>query len=134
LEILLSVGRFRVANVDAQRERADGGAGEAHHRHDSNDRLFETWSYESDRPVSLEALRKMVQRELPASVYRCKGIVFATDFPDKRLALQVVGRRTEISELDEWGKRTPLTQIVAIGAQINAQELNKKFNDCIEQS
>jgi G3E family GTPase len=134
LEILLSVGRFRVANVDAQRERADGGAGESHHGHDGNDRLFETWSYESDRPVSLEALRKMVQRELPASVYRCKGIVFATDFPDKRLALQVVGRRTEISELDEWGKRTPLTQIVAIGAQINAQELNKKFNDCIEQS
>ena len=134
LEILLSVGRFRVANVDAQRERADGGAGEAHQRHDGNDQLFETWSYESDRPVSLEALRRMVQRELPASVYRFKGIVFASDFPDKRVALQVVGRRTEISELDEWGKRAPLTQIVAIGAQINAQELNEKFNACIERS
>ena len=96
--------------------------------------MFETWSYESDRPVSLGALRQMVQRELPASVYRCKGIVFAADSPDKRLALQVVGRRTEISELDAWGKRTPLTQIVAIGAQIDAQELSEKFDACIEQS
>jgi G3E family GTPase len=84
--------------------------------------------------VSLEALRQMVQRELPASIYRCKGIVFAADSPDKRLALQVVGRRTEISELDEWGKRTPLTQIVAIGAQIDPHELNEKFDACIEQS
>jgi len=30
-------------------------------------------------------------------------------------ALQIVGRPTEISELDEWGERTPRTQIVAIG-------------------
>ena len=52
--------------------------------------MFETWSYESDRPVKLEVLRKMVQRDLPVSVYRCKGIVFAADSPDKRFALQVV--------------------------------------------
>ena len=68
LEILLSVGRFQVANVDAQRERADGGTGEAHYGHDGNDRLFETWSYESDRPFSLESLREMVRKELPASI------------------------------------------------------------------
>jgi hypothetical protein len=44
-----------------------------------------------------------------------------------------VGRRTEISELDEWGERTPRTQIVAIGAEIDAQELSDKFDACIEQ-
>jgi G3E family GTPase len=92
LEILLSVGRFQVANVEAQRERADVGAGEAHHGHGGNDRLFETWSYESDRPVSLKSLREMVRKELPESIYRCKGIVFAADSPDKRIALQIVGR------------------------------------------
>jgi G3E family GTPase len=134
LEILLSVGRFRAADMAAQSKGADGECGEPHHGHDGNERMFETWSYESDRPVSLEALRRMVQRELPASVYRCKGIVFAADSPGKRLALQVVGRRTEISELDAWGKRTPLTQIVAIGAQIDARELSEKFDACIEQS
>ena len=64
-----------------------------------------------------------------------KGIVFAADSPDKRLTLQVVGRRTEISELDEWGECTPRTQIVAIGASgsIDAQELSNKFEACTEK-
>ncbi len=95
--------------------------------------MFQTWSYESDRPFSLEALRQMVRKELPASIYRCKGIIFAADSPDQRFTLQAVGRRTEISELDEWGERTPRTQIVAIGAEIDAQELSDKFDTCIAQ-
>jgi len=128
LDILLAVGRFRGVNQVAQPEYADG---ERHHGHDGNDRMFETWSYESDRPMSLEALRKMVQRELPVSVYRCKGIIFVADSPDKRLALQVVGRRTEISELDEWGERTPRTQVVAIGSSIDAEDLKNKFDACV---
>jgi len=45
-----------------------------------------------------------------------------------------VGRRTEISQLGEWGERTPRSQIVAIGAAIDAKELNAKFEACIEQS
>ncbi len=96
--------------------------------------MFQTWSFESDRPFSLEALRQMVRRELPASIYRCKGIVYAADYPDRRLTLQVVGRRTEIYELDEWGERTRRTQIVAIGAPIDAQELSDRFESCIKQS
>ncbi len=128
LDILLAVGRFSEVNLAVQSEHADGAP---HRGHDGNDRMFETWSYESDRPMSLEALRKMVQRDLPVSVYRCKGIVFAADSPDKRLALQVVGRRTEISELDEWGERTPRTQVVAIGSSIDAEDLKNKFDVCV---
>jgi hypothetical protein len=44
-----------------------------------------------------------------------------------------VGRRTEISELGDWGERTPRCQIVAIGAAIDAQELSDKFDACIAQ-
>jgi len=79
---------------------------------------------------NLEAVRQMVRRELLASIYRCKGIVYAADHPDKRLTLHVVGRLTEIYELDEWGERKPCTQIVAIGEPegIDAQELNNKFD------
>ena len=135
LEILLAVGRFHPANVVLQHEDAKIENHKHHHGHGAVDRLFDTWSYESDRPFSLEVLRQMVRRELPESIYRCKGIVFAADTPDKRLTLQTVGRRTEISELDEWGERTPRTQIVAIGAPggIDAQELSNKFDACIEK-
>ncbi len=135
LEVLLAVGRFHPANVVLQPEDPDVKNHGSHHGYGGIGRMFDTWSYESDRPLSLEALRRMVRKELPASIYRCKGIVFAADSPDKRLTLQVVGRRTEISELDEWGERTPRTQIVAIGAPggIDARELSDKFDACVEQ-
>jgi G3E family GTPase len=130
LEILLAVGRFDPASVIAQHE---SGNRELDHGHGAARDMFDTWSYESDQPFSLETLREMVRKELPASIYRCKGIIFAADSPDKRIALQIVGRRTEISELDKWGDRTPRTQIVAIGAPINAQELSTQFDACIKQ-
>jgi G3E family GTPase len=73
----------------------------------------------------------MVRRELPASVYRCKGIVYASHTSERRLTLQAVGRRTDVSELGEWGERTPRSQIVAIGASIDGQELKQKFDACL---
>ena len=82
----------------------------------------------------MQRIRQTVRRDLPASIYRCKGIVFAADSPHKRIAPQIVGRHTEILELNEWGARTPRTQIVAIGTPIDAQELSVKFDACIEQS
>ena len=135
LEILLAVGRFNPENVVLQHEDADVENHETHHGHEAIGRMFDTWSYESDRPFSLESLRRMVQRELPASIYRCKGIIFSADSPDKRVALQIVGRRTEISELDKWGERPRRTQIVAIGASggIDAPGLSNKFDACIEK-
>jgi len=131
LEILLAVGRFNPENAVLESEDQKHGH---HHKHESAKGMFDTWSYESDKPFSLDALRQMVQRELPASVYRCKGIVFIADTPEKRFALQIVGRRTEISELDDWGNRKPHTQIVAIGESggIDTQELRSKFDTCLE--
>jgi G3E family GTPase len=125
LEILLAAGRFSAADLPTPSSR--------HHGHDGEHRMFETWSYESDQPMSLDALRTMVQRELPVSVYRCKGILFAAETPDTRHALQVVGRRTEISDEGTWGQRAPRTQIVAIGTEIDTNELNDLFNSCIDE-
>ena len=133
LEILLAVGRFDPVNVVARRNGSSADEHEHQHGHAKAGSMFQTWSYESDRPFSLDKLREMVRRDLPASVYRCKGIIFAADSSEKRLALQAVGRRTEISELDAWGGRTPRSQIVAIGAGIDDQELSDKFDACLEQ-
>ncbi len=127
LEILLAVGRFDPARVVEQYK----SKGEHHHGHGAVGDMFDTWSYESDQAFSLETLREMVRKQLPASIYRCKGIVYVADSPDKRIALQIVGRRTEISELDEWGDRPPRTQIVAIGSAFDPQELTENFDACI---
>ena len=136
MEVLLAVGHFHPANVISQREDA-GADGHGHGReHGVASSAFDTWSYESDRPFSIEALREMVRRELPASIYRCKGIVYVADAPERRAVLQVVGRRVDVALLDEWSGRKPRTQIVAIGApgSIDAEDLRMRFDACVSDS
>lgn len=129
-DILLGVGRFDptrletpAADGDAQEQATDHGA------------AFSTWSYESDQPFSLPALRAMV-RKLPGTVYRCKGVIYAAQAPERRAALQVVGRRSDVTLLDGWHGHTPRTRIVAIGAPggLDAADLRHRFDACTTPS
>ena len=126
LEILLSVGRF-----DPE-QQASGSDGDEHHTHDHVSQ-FSTWSYTSNQPLSLEALEEMVKKRLPASVYRCKGIVYVADDPERRAVLQVVGRRTDIMFMDEWGDREPESRVVAIGSSqdMDRRDLQQLFDECL---
>ncbi len=137
-EILLGVGRFDPTrtepNSHAVAACSDPICGHDSHGHDHS-KVFSTWSYESDQPLGLEALREKL-RKLPGSVYRAKGVVYTTDAPGRRAVLQVVGRRVDISLQREWGEREPRTQIVAIGAagSIDASVLQEIFASCISAS
>ena len=128
LEILLAVGRFD----PQQLIKADHGR---HHRTANHGNEFSTWSFETDQPISLEALNEMVKRRLPGNIYRCKGVVYAAEEPSRRAVLQVVGRRSDISLDEEWGDKLPRTQIVAIGApgSINPDALTAEFDACIRK-
>ena len=127
LEILLGMGRF-----DPQQllEADDGGV---HHPADHGN-TFSTWSYETDQPISLQALDKMVKKQLPGNIYRWKGMVYAAEAPDRRAVLQVVELRTDVTLFDDWGEREPRTQIVAIGAlgSIEPEVLKTQFDSCID--
>jgi G3E family GTPase len=118
LDVLLSVGRF------------DPACGLAQSLHD-HAQMFSTWSYETDEPLSLDALRAAAAR-LPASVYRCKGVIHSAEEPDRRVVVQVVGKRVNISLQDHWGDRPPRTQIVAIGAhgEMDRELLQQRFDHC----
>jgi G3E family GTPase len=112
-QILLGVGRFDPSQASTEHDCANPTCGEEHaHRHSD---VFSTWSYETDQPLALEALREAM-RKLPGSVYRAKGVVYAADTPERRAVLQVVGRRVDIAVQDTWGGHSPRTRIVAIGA------------------
>jgi len=118
-EILLGVGRFDPVNAGHNLKHHDHACTDANcrdnqHEHNHSN-VFSTWSYETEQPLSLEALRETL-RKLPGTVYRAKGIVYASDAPLRRAVLQVVGRRVDISMQDEWGARNPRSQIVVIGA------------------
>ena len=133
-EILLGVGRFdptRTHSHDHVHDCTDPNCHDHQHGHDHS-KVFSTWSYETDQPLALEALRQTM-RKLPGTVYRAKGVVYSTDAPQRRAVLQVVGRRVDISLHDDWGERPPRTQIVAIGAagSIDAVLLERAFASCI---
>ena len=141
LEILLASGRFDVARLAADPQAHAQGHEqdhdchdphcEQHHAHDHSQE-FSTWSYETDRPLSLEALHQVAAR-LPASIYRCKGVIHSAASPEQRTVLQVVGKRVDITPENAWGERAPRTQIVAIGAHgtLDAAALRKQFDDCV---
>ena len=129
LEILLGVGRFESMGFDDDHEHSH----DHHHDHNHHEESFSTWSFTTDQPISLETLQKMVKKELPENIYRCKGVVFSQENPEYRSVLQVVGRRSDVTLLDKWGDRTPKTQIVAIGAygSIEPALLQAQFESCL---
>jgi G3E family GTPase len=117
-EILLGVGQFEP--VKALKEThfenhtcGDSDCKDPNHQHHSE--VFKTWSYETDEPIDLEVLKESMRR-LPGAIYRAKGIIYSKDFPYKRVILQVVGRRVDISLENDWGNRRPCTKIVVIGS------------------
>ena len=120
LEVLLGAGRFDPARLPPDSDQAHGLTGPR----------VEHWSHRTQSRFSSDALQRMAKRELPASVYRCKGIIYTSD-SDQPHALQIVGRRCDITpaKLDE---RLPngTSEIVAIGRQINRSELSYLFDAC----
>jgi G3E family GTPase len=138
LEILLSVGRFDPARSDIDLRAlehagcAGANCGDEHHNHDHSTN-FSTWSYETTRPLSLEALREAA-RKLPANIYRAKGVIYTSDAPDRRVILQVVGKRVDISVAHHWGEQRPCTRLVAIGEHgaMNDAALRQTFDRCLQ--
>ena len=141
LEILVSVGRFDPSRLDGTPpqdqpthppdcEDPDGGHHVHGHGHDHS-QVFRTWSYEAEEPLSLKALRESA-RQLPASVYRCKGVVHTAEEPGRRVILQVVGKRVDIAVGDAWNGREPRTRIIAIGAHdgVDGAALREVFDRC----
>ena len=130
-EILLGVGRFDPTRTHSHAHEHECTNPDCHDHDRGHDhsKVFSTWSYETDQPLKLEAL-KQTMRKLPGTVYRAKGVVYSTDAPQQRAVLQVVGRRVDISLQDKWGERTPRTQIVVIGAPngIDPVMLGQQFN------
>jgi hypothetical protein len=56
------------------------------------------------------------------------GIIYSNDFLQRRVALQVVGRRTDISLLGEWKESIPTSKTVTIGktGEVEAEKLKEK--------
>ena len=138
MEVLLSCGRFDAAQLDTRSHEQSHNEDDCHdpdcgHRHHRADHAheFSTWSYETDRPLSLEALREATA-QLPVSIYRCKCVIHSVEEPTRRSVLQVVGKRVDVSIGGDWGDRRPRSRIVVIGARdtLDGEVLHQMFDRC----
>ncbi|MEQ9695901.1 GTP-binding protein [Shimia sp. SDUM112013] len=138
LEILLSVGRFDEARHLAAADAAhDGHAHHHDHDHDhthDHGSYFSTWSHVFATPLNRRLLERMIKRELPANIYRCKGFVHLADDPAHRYVLQVVGRRMDLIRDAEWGDSPPCNRIVAIAHKttLDTAHLETLFDTCAD--
>ncbi|MCU0514831.1 MAG: GTP-binding protein [Anaerolineae bacterium] len=102
------------------------------HDHDHDHSLvFSTWSWTSEKALSLAALRALFE-ELPTTIYRAKGVIYLQEMPDTAAVLQLVGKRASLTLADPWGDETPRTQLVMIASYggIDGDALRQKLADC----
>jgi G3E family GTPase len=136
MPLVLGVGAFDPARLDTRTPReVHVHGGEAHdhdHPHDHT-LVFSTWYWQSEQPVSLKALKRLVN-DLPESIYRAKGVFHLADQPDKRAVFQMVGKRASLVLTDGgWGDAVPHSQVVVIAAHdgFAPDALQAQFEACL---
>ncbi len=145
LPLIMGVGEFAPEKL-AQHQARDIHVHEVgvstDHTHDEHDHdhthddshpdhslVFSTWSWTTEKPLSLKAVRKAIEN-LPSTIYRAKGFLFLADMPERRGVLHVVGRRASLSMGEPWGDAEPYSQVVVIGTYggVDQAELETRFN------
>ncbi|MBY5967240.1 CobW family GTP-binding protein [Halomonas denitrificans] len=126
LELVLGVGAFDPVRLESSHECG------AHCTHADHAHQFESWSWSSDRPLSLAALRRVLE-SLPSSVYRAKGICCLAELPDRRAVLHLVGSRSELEPGAPWAEDQPMSRVVVIGerGQLSLPQLEAAFEGCV---
>lgn len=147
MNLLLGVGRYRLdvqPQVVASRhdhahsahyDHEHGSHCDHDHDHDhhhDHSTEFSTWSYVNDRPFSLKKLRSALQ-DLPATIFRGKGILYLAETPARRAILQIVGVRITVTVGEVWDSATPGTQMVFIGVPggLDGDQLSEAFDACL---
>lgn len=104
LDLLLGCNDSSISNLSVSNSALDRSS------------QFFTWSYQSDRPFHLVALRKELGK-LPVTVLRSKGILLTVEYPEQPVILQQVGPRITLEIGEKWGNISPYTKLVFISAE-----------------
>ena len=121
LALVLGVGSFETL--------PEGGGMHCDHTDHSAD--FQTWSWRTDKPISLSAFREVIG-SLPESIYRSKGILQLQEYPQYRVEFQLTGRRSSLSALGMWDEGPHTSELVMIssGETTDFDGLAKSLDDC----
>lgn len=92
---------------------------------------FETWSWSSATPLSLDAFRDLIPT-LPPTIYRGKGILRFFEQPETRTVFQLVGKRSELEASGTWPE-SETSRLVLIGTRgtLDPAALTTAFEGCV---
>lgn len=103
-----------------------------HHHTHLHDR-FSHLTLSIDQPLHPMKFQEFVNTKIPKSVYRAKGFVdLGSKGHSRKYVFQLVGTRTELY-WDNWrGKEAHKTQLVFIGMDFDAKQLEQDLRACID--
>ena len=138
LPLLLSVGLFESDKVSTQDEHHDHDHGHSHdhhdHDHSHSDHLavdgFTSLSFQSDGPFALRRFQNFLDNQLPAEVFRAKGILWFNE-SERRHVFHLAGKRFSIDDTDWTGERK--NQLVLIGRDIDHDTLRQQLQACVDE-
>ena len=115
----------------------DHGDGHQHghsHDHSNPDHLaiegFTSLSFSSEGPFALRKFQNFLDNQLPAGVFRAKGILWFNE-SDKRHVFHLAGKRFSIDD-SEWGSAAERkNQLVLIGKNLDHPQLRKQLQACV---
>ena len=141
LPLLLSVGLFETDKVSPQHNHHDHSHSHhdhshSHHDHDHDhsDHLavdgFTSLSFQSDGPFALRRFQNFLDNQLPAEVFRAKGILWFKE-SERRHVFHLAGKRFSIDDTDWTGERK--NQLVLIGRDIDHDTLRQQLQACVDE-
>ena len=102
------------------------------HRHDAGDHGaiegFTSLSFSSDGPFALRKFQNFLDNQLPASVFRAKGILWFNE-SERRHVFHLAGKRFSIDDSDWPGARK--NQLVLIGRDLDHATLRRQLQACV---
>ena len=156
LPLLLSVGLFESDKVVAQQDHSDcdhdhgqclhehddhGHHHHDHHHHDhghSHDHDhgaeshaiegFTSLSFQADGPFALRKFQNFLDNQLPAEVFRAKGILWFNE-SERRHVFHLAGKRFSIDDSEWPGERK--NQVVLIGKGLDHAKLRRQLQACV---
>ena len=108
--------------ADREREQSD------RHSHHLAADDFVSMSFQSDRPFDVYKFHKFLNEQLPAEVFRAKGIIWYGG-SKLRHVFQLCGRRYDLKS-DNWST-SPSNQLVFIGRNLDTEKLHQQLSECL---
>jgi G3E family GTPase len=111
------------------------GHSHAHdHSHDHPDHLaiegFTSLSFRADGPFALRKFQNFLDNQLPAGVFRAKGILWFNE-SDKRHVFHLAGKRFSIDDSSWNSPADRKNQLVLIGKNLDHAKLRQQLQACV---